>query len=150
VTHRPIPPRVDQDSTLGRLANIDSRNPELVHQLVEGARVDGVISFLAMLLEAYGRYRAWAAGFGYGALTVIGMCAAACGLVLIAVMGFDWAEWRFLPCLAALGGPLASFDAYGAAAHRGRTREGVARALFILALSWGFAAYAFFWRTASS
>lgn len=102
-----------------------------------------------MLLQAYRRYRVWAAGFDKGASRRLGACAGVGGVVLLAVMGSDWTLWRFLPWFAAICGPLASFDAYGAAAHRGAPREGVARAVLILALCWGFSAYAFFERAPS-
>ena len=100
-----------------------------------------------MILVAYRRYRTWAAKFGRGAVLWIGACAGVAGVLLIAVMGRDWAMWRFLPWFATVAGPLASFDAYGAAAHRGVPREGFVRALIILLLCWGFAGYAFFGRS---
>ncbi len=99
-----------------------------------------------MLSAAYGRYRAWASRFDPRASTAIGSAFAMVGLALVSVKGSTWALWSFLPWLAAVGGPLAAIDAYGAAAHRGVPSHGIARAIFLLAISWGFAGYAMFGR----
>lgn len=97
------------------------------------------------LVETHRRYRAWAARFGQGPILVVGMGAGLAGAVLMSLAGPELRPvifWKVLPWFALLAGPLAAFDAWGAAVHRARPREGLARALLILAICWGFALWA--------
>jgi hypothetical protein len=97
------------------------------------------------LREHYARYRTWASHFGTGSGVVIGAAAAGVAALVLAFAGRDGRVWIFhnlLPWFALLGAPIAAFDAWGAAVWRGRPREGAVRALVIIALMWGVAAWA--------
>jgi len=97
-------------------------------------------------MELYRRYRIWASQLNQTAIVILSVSAAMIGVVALSLAGPDGRPvifWKILPWLALVGGPLAAFDAWGAAAFRGHAREGIVRAAIILTTSWGFAAYAF-------
>ena len=98
------------------------------------------------LVELHQRYRNWAARLGQGPILAISVGASMVGVLVMSFAGPEFRPVivsRVLPWFALIGGPLAAFDAWGAAMHRGRAQEGIIRALGILAMCWGFAVYAF-------
>lgn len=103
--------------------------------------IDTVI--LVRTMKVYTQYRNWATKFGQKEIIVIGGVAGLVSSILVSIWGTGVIV-HFLPWFVLLVGPIAAFDAFGAAAHRGAVREGVLRASVILAIFWGLAGFLFF------
>lgn len=96
--------------------------------------------------DFYRRYRQRASRLDRGTIMIVSVSAAMIGVISTSFAGPEGRQvilWKVLPWIAVAGAPIAAFDAWGAAAFRGRSREGIARASIILAVFWGCAAYAF-------
>jgi hypothetical protein len=95
------------------------------------------------MMTMYKRYRQWAAQFGQKDIMLIGAASGAIGYIVLIFLGKKL-TLSILPWVTLIATPLAAFDAWGAATHRGAPREGILRALVILALFWGLTGFLFF------
>ncbi|MBK7586149.1 MAG: hypothetical protein IPI67_38945 [Myxococcales bacterium] len=93
------------------------------------------------MLDWYRRYRKWAhEEWDQRASVAMAACAGAAGAGLLSlwhIMGWSWRPLLGWVCL--IGGPIAAFDAWGAAMYRGRAGEAWARSALIVVISLGAA-----------
>lgn len=93
--------------------------------------------------NAYKRYRKWATKFGQKQVMLLGGAMGAVGYAVILIFGVE-KVLPILPWFAFIGGPIAAFDAWGAANHRGKPIEGFVRAMIIIVMFWALAGFIHF------
>lgn len=103
------------------------------------------------LLELHRSYRKWASNLGQKEVVILFVVI---GLSISFIKNFvaidkNFLMWRIMPWLCLFAGPIAAFDAWGAAMYRGESKEAKIRAAVLIILFWGFTFYALLFREAS-